>query len=231
MAWIIYAEKLEHHPLSFSQRWACPDANSTLSQGSQAGTALPSSASGPKVFTAPTRALTLQGHAHLLCSCTVLKKKQKFNVVMMCQYSQPQMLCETLDRITHPPGKLCSKWTAKENCPPRNTETAFPGIPSWDLRPENSRAASPAHRGSWASHLTHSPAQVAWEPTIFQTQLGLDLQVNSREAWELLQLRSRVPGSPDGSLEALITGTLSELLLPHRRPGQVSKVPGRHWAA
>lgn len=130
---------------------------------------------------------------------------------------QPRMLCETLNWITHPLGKLFARWTAKENCPPRNTvrETAHSGIPSWGLRPENSRAASPEHRGSWASHLTHSPAQVTWESTIFQTHLGLDLQVNSREAWEgLLQLRSQVPGSPDGSLEALITGTLSELLLP-----------------
>lgn len=68
MAWITYSEKLEHHPLSSSQRWACPAANSTLSQRSGAGTALSSSAMGPKIFTAPTWALTLQGHAHVLCS-------------------------------------------------------------------------------------------------------------------------------------------------------------------
>lgn len=96
-----------------AQMWA----SSTLSQRSQAGTALSSSAIGPKVFTAPTRAPALQGRAHVL----FLKKKQKFNVVMMCQSIQPQMLCETLNWITHPLGKLISKWTTKENCPPMST--------------------------------------------------------------------------------------------------------------
>lgn len=187
-----------------AQMLSCP-------RGARLGLSLSLSAIGPKVFTAPNTPGT--------CPRAVLKKKQKFNIIMMCQSTQSQMLCEILNWNTYPLGKLFSKWTTKENFPPRNTvrdSTPRLGVlPSWDLRPENSRAASPGHRASRASHLTHSPAQVAWEPTIFQTQLGLDLQINSREAWEgLLHLRSQVPGSPDGSLEALITGTLSELLLP-----------------
>lgn len=68
------------------------------------------------------------------------------------------------------------------------------------------------------SSVFHSGPQKKYK--LLKAQLGFDFQVNKREAssrvaWEgLPQLRSQVPVSADGSLEALITGTLSELLLP-----------------
>lgn len=167
-----------------------------------------SSAIGPKIFTAPTWALTLQGHAHVLCS----RGNKNLTSPWCVNPSNPKCSVKYLTE------SLILLKSCLQSELPRTvlqwiqSETALPGIPSWDLRPENSRATSPEHR---TSHFTHSPAQVAWESTVFQTQLGLDLQVNSKETWEgLLQFGSQVPGSPDGSLEALITRTLSELLLP-----------------
>lgn len=53
-----------------------------------------------------------------------------------------------------------------------------------------------------------------WRPNWALTSRSMR-EASSWVAWEgLSQLRSQVPASADGSLEALITGTLSELLLP-----------------
>lgn len=178
-----------------------------LSQWSQAGTAL-SPSSAPRYSLPPT----LQGHAHVLCS----RRNKNLTSSWYVNPSNPKCSVKYLtESLILLESCLPSELPRRTFLRGIQSETALPGILSWDLRSENSRAASPGHWGSWVSYLTHSPAQVAWEPPKFQTQLGLDLQINSREVWEgLLQLRSQVPGSPDGSLEALITGTLSELLLP-----------------
>lgn len=144
----------EHHPQSSSQRWACPEDKGTLSQGtlsqrSQAGTALPSSATSPEAFTAPTRALTPQGHSHLLCS----RRNKNLTLPWCVNASNPKcsvkhlteslILLEVLCQVNcH--GELSSKEYSRDSTP----------SPSWDLWPENYRVASPGHRGSWASHLT-----------------------------------------------------------------------------
>lgn len=69
---------------------------------------------------------------------------------------------------------------------------------------------------------------------ILKAHLSINYQVNSREAfsqeaWEgFLQLRSGVAASADGSLEALITGTLSELLLLQLK--DLGKFPRFLWS-
>lgn len=167
MARITYAEKLERHPPSFSQRWACPDASQRHSVPAEPGcdcTVIISVSLRPQGIRCPHTGPNTPGTRPR----TVLKKKEKFKSSWRVNPSNPK--CSV--------NSLIESLILLESCfpseLPRRTvlqgirsETALPGISSWDLRP-----ASPGHRDSWASHLTHGPAQVAWEPTTFQTQLG-----------------------------------------------------------
>lgn len=152
---------------------------------------------------------------------------QKLHIaVTMCQLIHARTLCEMLNWVTHTPGELlvCPESFQEEILPRRSQEKhciaccpRIQGLPTCTVF-----CSLWVCTGSSRAH------------NILKIHLSINFQVNSREAfskeaWEgFLQLRSQVSASADGSLEALITGTLSELLLLQLK--DLGKFPRFLWS-
>lgn len=133
---------------------------------------------GPKVFTPLNRG----PKAPWKCPYTVLRKKQKFNVVMTCQFIQPRMLCETRNWITHPLGELS---VFLESCQgePSSKRDSTPGLTIPGFKASELQGSKPCtqRKSSRVSpSLTQACTGSLRAHNISKTQLSLDFQVNSR---------------------------------------------------